>query len=302
MDIQEILLDYLAAQQGSSKDAVAELLFTSEGEDEKKVLKNDALQILLDLDKKRVEGFKTVATDEKTKIYDKAFAEAKKEILPKAEKKLAAQYGIEGENFKLDKLVSDIVAKEVEKVKGLGTEDVKKHPVFLEFEKSKNQEIDALRTEYDGKIEQINQQNAYKEVRRKAEKKVGSYFDDLKPILSKDSKKAANQKEIFVNRFLDNFTFSENGEDLLVLNSEGKRIEDGHGNPADLKTLVEKDASNYYDFAKQTEKGSPGNGGNDDNKTVAVPKTQEEYDLAILNASTPEERIAIADAYEAANA
>lgn len=305
MDINEILLGYLAKQYGITEDAAAELLYqTSEDDKDKKVLKKDALQILLDKDKERVDNLKTTAVD-KTKIYDDAYADAKKKILAKAEKALAKKYGIEGEEFKLETLVADIIAKETEGLKGdkLDENAVKKHPVYLALERERNEEVERLTNDHTAEVEKIRADYARTEVLGDVKGKVLTIFDGLKPVLSKDATRAANQRSDFADRFANYSYEKQDDGSYLVLDSDNKRIEDGHGNPISLDKLVERDAAKYYDFAVQSPKGGAGNGdgsGNGDGGKVVVPTSEDEYNMAIINASTAEEREAITAAYEAA--
>ena len=306
MNIKEILLGYLAKQLGITEDAAAELLYQkSEDDENKEVLKDNALQLLLEKDKERVAAIKSTAVD-KTKVYDEAYADAKKKVLAKAEKSLAKKYGIEGEEFKLDTLVADIIAKETEGLKSEGelTEDaVKKHPAYLALERNRNEEINRLNTEHEDEVKKIRADYAKTETLGEVKGKVLTIFDGLKPVLSKDATKAANQRTDFAERFANYDYEKQQDGSYLVLDAEGKRIEDGHGNPISLDKLVERDAGRYYDFAVQDPKGSAGNGdgsGNGDGGKVTVPTSEDEYNMAIINATTAEEREAITAAYESA--
>ena len=305
MNIKEIMLAYLAKQLGITEDAAAELLYkTSEDDKDELVLKPDALKTLLAKDKERVKSLKSTEVDE-TKIYDKAYAAAKKDILPKAEKKLAEKYGIEGTEFKLDKLVEDIVAKQTEGLKGdaLDEDTVKKHPAYLALERSSKLEVETLTTKHADEVKTIRADYAKTETLGTVKGKVLDLFDGLKPILSKDATKAANQRSDFADKFANyDYQKQEDGS-YLILNAEGKRLEDDHGNPLALKDIVQRDAAKFYDFAVQDPKGSAGNGdgsGNGQGGAVTVPTNEDEYNMAILNAATSEERETITAAYEAA--
>lgn len=302
MNINELLLSYLAKQLGISEDAAAELLYQkSEDENAKPVLKDDALQTLLAKDKERVTALKSTEVDE-TAIYDKAFIAAKKEILPKAEKALAKKYGIEGDSFKLNDLVKTIVAKETEGLKGDGviTEDVvKKHPAYLRLERESTDAVTTLKATHETEVSQIRADYARTETLGDVKSKVLSIFDGLKPVLSKDSTRAANQRSDFAERFAAYTYEKQEDGSYLALNGEGKRIEDDHGNPISLDKLVERDAGKYYDFAKQDAKGAAGNGGDGSGGKVTVPTSEDDYNMQILNANSPEERASITAAYEA---
>lgn len=304
MNINEIMLAYLAKQLGITEDAAAELLYKPSEEDEnKKVLREDALQTLLAKDQERVTAIKSTAVD-KTQIYDEAYADAKKKVLGKAEKALAKKYGIEGEDFKLDTLVADIVTKQTEGLKGDGqlTEDaVKKHPTYLALERTRNEELENLKTEYETQVKTIRADYEKTETLSDVKSRVLTIFDDLKPILSKTAVKAAKQRSDFAERFANyEYQKKEGEEGYLVLDAKGKRVEDGHGNPISLDKLVEREASNFYDFMIQDPKGSAGNGSEGGgNGKITVPTSEDEYNMAIINATSPEERQSITEAYTA---
>lgn len=304
MNEKEILLSFLAKQYGMTEDAAAELLYTkSEDDDTKTVLKENALQDLLAKDKERVKTIKTTAVD-KTAIYDEAFNDAKKKVLGKAEKALAKKYGIEGEEFKLDTLVADIVTKQTEGLKGdnMITEDkVKKHPTYLALERSKTEELEALTNTHKSEVEKIQADYVRTETLGDVKGKVLGYFDGLKPVLSKDVTRAANQRSDFADRF-SNYNYEKDGDKYLMLDSDNKRMEDEHGNPIYLDKFVQNEASKIYDFAVQSPKGGAGNGdgsGGASGGKVTIPTSEDEYNTAIFNATTTEERTAITEAYEA---
>lgn len=303
MDEKNILLAFLAKQFGMTEDAAADLLYTkSEEDDTKSVLKKDALNDLLAKDAERVKKLKTVATD-KTAIYDEAYADAKKKVLAKAEKSLAKKYGIEGENFKLDTLVQDIVTKQTEGLKGdkLDEDAVKKHPTYLALERAKTEEAETLKTQHEEAVKKIQTEYARTETLGNVKGKVLSLFDGLKPVLSKDATRAVNQRTDFADRF-GNYNYEKDGDRYLVLDAEGKRMEDAHGNPVYLDKFVQNEAAKLYDFQVQNPKGSAGNGDGSTgggSGTTNIPKSEDEYNMAILEATTTEERETITAAYEA---
>lgn len=302
---KNIVLGYLSKTLGISEDEAAELLFTK-SEDDKLEIKDDALKTLLAKDKDRVTTIKTAAAGNKTEIYDEAYADAKKKVLAKEEKKLAKKYGIEGDDFKLDTLVADIIAKETESGGGgkeLTEDRIKKSSTYLALERAKKEELDALKNTHLEEVKTIRADYLRTETVGKVKKSVLSYFDELNPILSGDPTKANNQRENFATRFTNNYNYElqENGEPL-VLDKEGKRVEDGHGNAKSLKDLVKEDANLYYDFKVQDPKGGAGNKNGDRGGSIDVPKDKDAYTEAMLNAKTADERATIKAAYDEANA
>ena len=300
MNTEELLLKLIATQQGISEEAAAELLFTKSEEDGKLTVKEDALKTLLASDAKRVEDLKSVATDDKTKIYDKAFAEAKKDVLTKEEKALAEKYGIEGTNFKLHDLVETIVTKQTEGLKGdLNNEDaIKKSPTYLTLERAMKEEKEALEAAHAKEVEGIQANYSRTELVTDVKSRVLGYFDNLNPVLSK--KNAAYQREDFANRF-DKYNYERDGDKFLMLGEDGKRMEDKHGHPVYLEKFVSEEAGKLYDFAKQSPKGGAGNGGDgggSGGNNFKVPTNEDEFNTAIFNATSDAEIDAITAAYE----
>lgn len=303
MELIKIMLQYLAKQHGISEEAAAELLFeqSEDGKVDQTKLKTDILSSLIAKDKERVTALKTPEGD-KTEIYNRAFADAKKEILPKVEKKLAEKYGIEGKDFKLDDLVDKIVAKQLEtNGNKIDNDSVKKHPAYLALERAKTEEATALKTEHETKLLDIQNGYSRKETLQTVRSEVLSRFVNLNPVLSKDAVKANNSKERFVNQF-NEFEYELQTDGGYLITQNGKRLEDGHGNAKTLDMLVNETASKEFDFVVQDKRGSTGNdgqAGGSGGKTFTVPDSKEAYALAVINATTAEERTKLKDSFEA---
>lgn len=303
MDVYKLLLAYYAKQHSITEEAAADLLFEpSEDGETARTPKKDALQSILASDQERIAKIKTAAADT-TEAYNKAYADAKKDILPKIESKLAKKYGIEGDDFKLETLVEDIVAKQTEGLKGdpntLDEKTVKKHPAYLALERTRNEEIENLTAEHKAAMEAKDAGYAKTELLGTVVNLATPIFDGLKPILTGTAAKAAVQRENFLNGLKSKYDFQKQEDgSILITDLNGNRIEDGHGNTMSLKALVARDAATQFDFAVQDPKGGTGNEGG---TGITVPKSKEDYELAILNSTTTEERQAIAAAYDASS-
>ena len=302
MNEKLILLKFIAKAQGLSEEQVAGLLYqTPEGEDNP-VLKENALQELLDLDKKRVvELKKSVDT---TKFFQQGYDKARGEVLSKEERKIAEKFGIE-ESLKLGDLVDAVVKKQTEtltKDSELTDDKVKIHPIYLALEKAKKEELTKLSETHKTEIETLNSQFQNTQIWNETSGKILNYFNSLNPVLPKNAKLAQNQRNDFIEKFKDyEFQIVEGQKDPVVLKG-GKRIEDSHGNPVTLQSLVTSTTMNYFELAKQNDKGNSGNGGGDSGGqfSIKVPKNEEEFNKAFFEASTAEERTAIKEAYESA--
>jgi len=307
--MKELVLKYLAKTLNMKGDAVAELMY-KKSEDGKLTedLKEDALSLLYDADKTRVTGIEEGALkgEAKTNIYNKAFADAKVEVLGKVEKDLAKKHDIAFEGDKppkLNELVTAIVTKSVDAVKEtskLTDDKVKAHPVYLKLENEKTNELEGLKTAHATEIQKMEDAVSKNALKSTAKGLAGKYFDSLNPVLSSDTTRATNQRSDFLNKFeIYDFTPVE-GSDPVPM-KDGKRITDGHNNLS-LEQLVGQMAGKFFDFAKQGAAGSAGNGNEDDGASgVKLPKSKEDLQQQILNTPAAKDQIALADAWNAAN-
>lgn len=305
----EILLKYFATQHGISEEAAAELLCkkSEAGVIDRTQLKDDAATILAAEDQKRVNKLqKDEAAKAKTETYNEAYDKATKDVKSKVEKDLAKKYGLDAKDAKsVEAVVELIVGKAVADAGGeLNDDKVKTHPTYLALEAKAAETVKEVEEKYKGELTKVQTEQQKKEVLAKVTNKVLNYLDELQPVLPSDGKKAANQRNDFAAKFA-NYEYQpiEGKEDEFLILQNGKRVEDGHGNPVTLKALATTTADNYFEFAKQGKKGNAGNGGEGGSggKPVIVPKDEAAYNEAIFNASTPEERAEIQAAYEAAN-
>jgi len=302
------LLSFLAKTLGKKESELAPTLF-EKGEDDKltETVREDALSDLLKLDAERVKSVRE-SVDRK-EIFDEAYAKARKEEAGKLERKLAKEFGVDkpSDDASLVDYARAIIEAKTEGTKEFdpkSEEAVKAHPVYIALEKSRASAIDEVRSEYETKISDIESGYAKSRTLDEVKSKAVSVFDSLNPILSKDASKASNQKALFAERFEGyEYTKLDDGS-YAVMNSEGKRIEDAHGNAKTLETLVRETAESLYDFAENSDRSSPGNSGTTGGGTgnIAVPKTDAEFEDAYLATSDPAARSALTKAYEASKA
>ena len=300
--LSSILLGYIAKQYGISEDAAAELLFEKSeegGVDKTKPLAN-ALEVLVNKDQERVTTIKSSVdtSDAFTQGYNKATSE----VLEKTEKRLAKKHGIEYKNQKLGDLIKTIIeSNKTDGNEGDLTDDkVKTHPLYLALERSKTEEINNLTTAHEKAIQDLETGYAKEKTMQTVSSDILGLFDELKPVLSQDQTRAQNQRNEFAKRF-GHLDFEKQSDGSWLITQEGKRLEDSHGNPLGLKSLVRNEASKIYDFKVQDERQSTGNAGSGSGtgSNVNVPSSEEEYNNAIFEATTAEEREAITKAYEA---
>ncbi len=302
-DIKTILLGYAAKQFGISEDAAADLLFSkSEDAGEPAALKDDALQILIDKDKARVVSIKKAV--DTSEIFTEGYNKAKKDELAKAEKSLSKKYGIEEKGLKLPALLDHIItanSKTGKPTEEMTEDEIKKSPIYLALEKSKASELESLTNAHTQEIEKTRQGYAKAETWQNVKAEVLTIFDDLKPILpTKDGAKVAHARENFARNF-ESYDYEKQADGSYLILQDGKRVEDAHSNPQSLESLVSAAASRIYDFAKQENKTSSGAGGATAGGALKVPANADDLADAIFEATSPDERAALQDAYDAAH-
>jgi len=88
-------------------------------------------------------------------------------------------------------------------------------------------------------------------------------FRAMNPKLSEDANKRANQEKMFLNTFINNGKYQVEGSDIILLDSEGKRVEDAHGNRIKFDKYVQQLTSDNFDLLKQPPGGGAGNSNDD---------------------------------------
>ena len=285
------IIKTLAVKVYGMADAEVQSLFEADGE-----LKSDAVETLAkkdaelkkDLQKRLKEAHKA----ELTQKWNDAYSEAKKVERQKLEQEIKEKYGVETDKFGVD-LVDEIVSLASKK-----TGDVKTHPDYIKLERT-------LQNEFVPKTEYEKIKTEYDEFGRKVQKDkvIGRVTDDarklfrgLRPVLSKDPKKAANQEADFLNKFHSfDYELQEDGNHVVI--KDGKRLENQNLNAIGFPELVKTMASEFFDFELQDEKGAVG-------AETQVPtsvswKTKEEFIASYSKETDPAKRIQLMDAAKA---
>lgn len=298
--MEEILIAFMSKTLNIDKEQVAELVKNAEGE-----LKETALTDLLNLDKERVSRLSKGNDDELKTRFDNGYAKAKGEVLGEFEKTIREKFEFQSDKKGFE-LVTDLVESRVSSLKkdGLTPDSIKKSSTYLDLVEHKNKEmqdkIDALTNDYDGKI------NMFKsaEVSKKITEEAFGIIDMLKPVLSEDLTRATNQKKSIVERILNTNKFEINEGRIILLNADGKIMEDEHKNPIPFDKMVRDTTVSLFDLKKSEERssaGGPGSGA-DDKKIPfkwngTAPTNDENYIKLISNADSLEEKQAITKAF-----
>jgi hypothetical protein len=217
-----------------------------------------------------------------------------KETAQKLEKELKEKYNVESELVGVE-LFDHIVETKVAEIKSAKPEEVLKHPEVIKalnekdkLLKLKDKEIvDKLKAKED----EINMSNLFKEV----ENAALAEFDNLKPILPADAKKAANQKAILISELKRN-KYQKDGSGFIVLKEDGTPLQDQHGNNITFQDHIKGNAEKYFDFKAADDRSSSGNKPPDGSTNIKVRKPKDETDYVNMmkdQSLTPKERVEI---------
>ena len=263
----------------------------------------EILNKILEIDAQRVENIKK-SVDKKDAFQD-GFKKAKSEVLTDFEKGLKEKFGVESDKTGLE-LVEELVSKKSEGGQGDLTEDViKRSKVFQDMESNLKKQVTTVKTEYETKINEI--QDGYKAEKTfsNVSQKALQIFNGLNPILPQNKTVADNQVKFFVNTLKD-FKFDVQDERIVVMDKDGKVIEDGHGNSRSFEDIVKETASGLFEFKANnggsgSGNGGQGQGGSGSSYAGNVPKTFEELEKVMSDTSISiEDRSNIMAEYEKA--
>ena len=264
----------------------------------------EILNKILEIDAQRVENIKK-SVDKKDAFQD-GFKKAKSEVLTDFEKGLKEKFGIESDKTGLE-LVEEVVSKKSEGGQGGDvTEDaIKRSKVFQDMESNLKKQVTTVKTEYETKINEI--QDGYKAEKTfsNVSQKALQIFNGLNPILPQNKTVADNQVKFFVNSLKD-FKFDVQDERIVVMDKDGKVLEDGHGNSRSFEDIVKETASGLFEFKANnggsgSGNGGQGQGGSGSSYAGNVPKTFEELEKVMSDTSISiEDRSNIMAEYEKA--
>jgi hypothetical protein len=297
---KEIITAFLGKTLNLAPERVASL-FVKNGDDED--LAPNALETLTAADAERVQSFKTKGETQ----FDNGYKKAQAETLAKLEKDMKEKAGIESDKKGIE-LFEEILSTAAKHDNKLDADKIKIHPEFLKLEKDWKKaaaaELEAKAQELETFKSQVAQEKTFSNVAKKFETSLQA----LKPILSKDPNKAANQKSVVLDK-LKGYTFQENGDDEPIVLKDGKRLEDKHGKPISFSTLVKETAGEYFDFedgghhsgtgAENTNgtNGAPGKEAGVKTKwTGRIPQNEEDRVTLFASLKTPEERMSFQEA------
>lgn len=297
--MKELITAFLAKTLNMAPESVAELLYkkSDDGATLTEEIQEDALNALLKLDSERVGKLKP---DTKT-LFDNGYKKAQAEVSEKWEKMIREKFGIEADVTGEDLVMT--AHQMASKPPKQADDQVKAHPLYLQLEKKYQADLEAAKAEGQKALEEfktgVERRNRLSAVQQEARK----YLLSRKPVLSSDATKQENQIGLFLQQF-EGYDFEPREDGGFLPMKDGKRIENEHGHPVDLKTLADKVADSYFDFQVQDAKGNGGNGnppGGAGTGSGKAPASEEELWRAYNAAKTQEEKNAVMTAYEKAH-
>lgn len=264
----------------------------------------EILNKILEIDAQRVENIKK-SVDKKDAFQD-GFKKAKSEVLTDFEKGLKEKFGIESDKTGLE-LVEEFVSKKSEGGQGgdLTEDAIKRSKVFQDMESNLKKQITTVKTEYETKINEIQDGYKAEQTFSNVSQKALQIFNGLNPILPQNKTVADNQVKFFVNTLKD-FKFDVQDERIVVMDKDGKVLEDGHGNSRSFEDIVKETASGLFEFKANnggsgSGNGGQGQGGSGSSYAGSVPKTFEELEKVMSDTSISiEDRSNIMAEYEKA--
>ena len=307
--MKTIITGLLSKAYNQDNGKIAELLKDlKDGEQLSQEQEESLLRQILDLDANRIKNIReNVEKEIGTAKFQEGFKKDKKELFEKFEKELKEKFGIESDKTGQD-LVDFIVSEKSEKggQGGEVTEDaIKRSKLYQDLESKARKDVADLKTTYDKQIEDINKGHNYEKTYSDVTQKAMTVFNGLNPILPQNKAVADNQVNNFVNS-LKGFKFEKQDDRIVVMDSEGKVVQDGHGNSRSFEDIIKEQASGLFEFKANnggsgSGNGNGGQGGEGGSGSHTTPKTFDELEKVMGDASISiEDRSNIMAEYEKA--
>ena len=301
METIDLLKGVLTKTLNMTEEELTALLFEPAGDDSKElVLKDDALNLVLDRDTSRVDNIKKSTKPDKKALqaeYDKGAFKA----IEKLEKSVKELYDVESDSQGLD-LVKEVVNAVSESKAQITEDDIKKHPLYRDLEKNRvpKNDLEKVQTEFDQF--KSNMERNTRLGRVKSDALV--IRNSLKPIISQNADVAQTRQDDFLRKF-DDYDFELDDEGNHLVMKDGSRVEDGHGNPVKFQDFAANIARKCYDFQASDSAGNAGNrnNGQGGSQHIQVPKSKDEYLVQmndLMKKGDREGRIKLKQAWDAA--
>lgn len=293
--MKEFILGLLTKTLNRSDEEISELLYqkTDDGE----ALKEDALDVALNLFEQKVTKIKDDAKVDEKKLRDEGYKRAQKEVMGTFEAELKEKYDLDTDLTGAE-LVEEVISKFKKEDSELTPDKIKLTDTYRNREKELKKEARDQLKERDAEIETLKVDFEKQQVWGGVSQKILTRLDAANPAKPKNQDAAANLTRLFVDSFKD-YDWQKDGEGYLPV-KEGKRLEDNLGNEVSFETLVDERIPQYFDIPKQDGKGSAGNntGGGAVDGVPSTFKDDKDYLAYVNNEPDPQKRIAAKEVWD----
>lgn len=286
---EELLVGVLTKTLNKTPEEISELLYQKADDSDELVLKEGALDLVLDADVTRVSNIKK-STKPDDKVLRDQYLKGVKEGKAELEGEIKTLTGLDTQA-----IGSDLVKEAVNHLSecNVPNEDqIKAHPLFVSLEKDRipKKEYEDMKAEYDDF--KLNQDKSTRLSTIKRD--VLTIFAGLNPIVSENQTVAQTRQRDFLSKF-EAYDYDLADDSNHLVKKDGTRLEDKHGNPIKFADFVKDVALLNYDFNVSDDKGNAGNSndGNGVGGRVDVPKEEKEYMAQMatyMQISDPNER------------
>lgn len=268
---EEVVKGFATAILGMDEQGVSALL-EAEGS-----FKDDALEVLKATDAKRIAKVKGDVDGMSRERYSLG----KKEALTKLEQEVKDKFGIQSDKQGLELLEEAVEIARAKLPKGdtLKEEDIKKLPLYRTLEQQLQAQEQTFAQKLDAALKAKDAEHNRERVSNMVKAEAQDFLNTLDPILHDDPVKRATFQALYLDQVasLSYQVENDNGKaSFLLLDKDGKRLEDQHGHPVKVNEKWKAIASSIYDFKVSEERHSaPANGnagGNGASKTLVVKK------------------------------
>ena len=277
MEAKDLLVGSLTKLYNKTEDEIAELIYTKADDSDELILKEDALNLVLDHDAKRVADIKQTASKPDKKSLQEQFEQGVKKGYKEGKEELEAELKAAA-SIESNAIGSDLVKEVVNAISECNLpseEQIKTHSAYLELEKSSVPKTEFTRVSEEFETYKLNQDRLSK--LKNVKDKVLTIFQELKPIVSENPVVAQTRLEDFLYKF-DGYDYEHGDNGDFTILKDGKRVEDEHANAVKFPDFVRILASKNYDFAVSDDRGQAGNtGGSSGSQHTKVPKDEKEY-------------------------
>lgn len=283
MKEQDLLLGVLGKTLKMDSEQVKALIY------DKDDISETAMEKILNADAERIKRVRKETQDE---AFNNGHKKGLSETMKAFEQNIKDKYGIKTDVQGVDLVEQVVLANQKN---NLGADDVRKHPVYLELERSsvRKDEYNKVISEYENFKKKLDRDKMMDKVHDKALK----ILEKLNPQIEEDHRVAERRRKMFLQEFDDYDYEFEDELGMIMPVKDGKRLMDKHGNPVGFESYVRQVAERNFVLSQQQMRQSSGNT-NGTTVSVNVPRNKEEYVKAIAAEKDPQKRVMIMQAYK----